>query len=132
MSRYREKFMDPEGKRFGLPTYPWRCAPEGQLTRRQLRARRLRPAGQHPCGQIMWQGRRDPRTGEPRLRFALLYRLELAKPIRPMTPGRQRTQTAMMRVRRTCRSCGNVFNFDLSVKYNRTCWPCLEAEGVLV
>lgn len=125
--------MDPEGRKHGLPTYPWRCAPEGMVTRRQLRQRGLRPAGQNPCGQIMWPGGgRDPRTGELRVRFALLYRLDLAQPVREMTPGRWRTHTAMMRVRRTCRSCGDVFNFDLSRKYNRTCWPCLEAEGVQV
>ena len=22
-------FYDPDGERYGLPTYPWRCAPEG-------------------------------------------------------------------------------------------------------
>jgi hypothetical protein len=132
VSRYREKYMDPDGQRFGLPTYPWRCAPEGMVTRRQLRARGLRPAGQSPCGQVLWPHGRDRRTGERRVGVAYLYRVDLARPVQPMTAGRWRTHTAMMLVRRTCRSCGGVFNFDLSRKYDRTCWPCLEAEGVLV
>jgi hypothetical protein len=130
MSRYREKFMDPEGKRFGLPTYPWHCAPEGLLTRRQLRDRDLSPVKQHPCGQILWPAGRDRLTGEPRVRVAYLYRLDLARPVREMTPGMWRRYEAMMLPRRTCRSCGEVFDFDLSRKYNRTCWPCLVAEGV--
>ena len=36
-------FYDPEGKRFGLPTFPYGCAPAGLFTGRQLRARNLRP-----------------------------------------------------------------------------------------
>jgi hypothetical protein len=80
----------------------------------------------------MWAAGRDPRTRRQRVRTALLYRLELAQPIREMTPAMWRRHDAMMLPRRTCRSCGEVFDFDLSVKYGRTCWPCLEAEGVLV
>jgi hypothetical protein len=38
--------FDPEGERFGIPTYPWRYAPEGLATRRQLRSQGLRPGGQ--------------------------------------------------------------------------------------
>lgn len=125
MSRYRQKFMDPEGKRHGgMPTYPWRCAPDGLVTRRQLRALGLRPAGQQPCGQVLWaRGRKSPGA-------AYLYRVDLAAPVREMTEGRRRTHDAMMLVRRTCRTCKEVFPFDLSRKYGRVCWPCLDAEGV--
>lgn len=132
MSRYREKFMDPEGKKYGLPTYPWRCAPEGQLTRDQLGALRLRPAGQSPCGQIMWAAGRDPLTRKQRIRTALLYRLELAKPKQPMTPAMWRRYEAMMLPRRTCKDCKTVYPYDLSVKWGRICWPCLDAAGVQV
>jgi hypothetical protein len=31
------KCFDPSGARFGIPTYPWRFAPDGLATRRQLR-----------------------------------------------------------------------------------------------
>lgn len=37
---------DPTGSVHGIPTFPWRFAPDGYATRRQLRARGLRPGGQ--------------------------------------------------------------------------------------
>lgn len=43
--------FDPTGERFGLPTSPWKLAPEGLATRRQLRARDLRPGGQEIVAQ---------------------------------------------------------------------------------
>jgi hypothetical protein len=33
--------FDPTGERFGMPTFPWRCAPDDHATRRQLRGRGL-------------------------------------------------------------------------------------------
>ena len=39
-------FYDPDGGRYGLPTYPYHCAPDGLLTIRQLRDKGLRPGGQ--------------------------------------------------------------------------------------
>jgi hypothetical protein len=79
-----------------IPVYPYRLAPDGLMTRRQLRARGLRPGGHDPVAEIRW------RKGE---RFALLYDVRLAVPVRPMTPGRQRAVDAMMRARRTCPDC---------------------------
>ncbi|GAA5005744.1 hypothetical protein GCM10025734_45190 [Kitasatospora paranensis] len=76
----RPRFWDPDGERFGLPTFPWRMAPDGYLTRRQLRARGLRPGGQPVAAQILWRSRRSG------VRAAYLYRTTLAKPVRPMTP----------------------------------------------
>jgi hypothetical protein len=32
------EFYDPDGERYGLPTYPYHSAPAGLLTIRQLRA----------------------------------------------------------------------------------------------
>ena len=45
-------FYDPEAEKHPLPAYPYRWAPEGLLTMRQLRARGLRPGGQEiaSCG----------------------------------------------------------------------------------
>ena len=43
--RHYIEFYDPDGSRYGLPTYPYRWAPKGLLTRRQLRANGLRPGG---------------------------------------------------------------------------------------
>ena len=36
------EFYDPHGRRFGLPTYPFHCAPDGLYTLRQLRDKGLR------------------------------------------------------------------------------------------
>ncbi len=90
-------FYDPEGKRHGLPTYPYRWAPDGLLTVRQLRDKCLRPGGQRPAAQILW------RRGK---RVAYLYRIELAKPKRAATPAQLDAIARALRARRTCPTCG--------------------------
>lgn len=99
------KFYDPNGETYGIPTYPRRLAPEGLATRRQLRAMGLRPNGQDVAAQILWHGRRPPGARTRLVRAAYLYRIDLAAPVRSMTPGRQRAIAAMMRARRTCPDC---------------------------
>src|ERR1700722_20495387 len=74
----RPDYYDPEGRRFGIPTYPFNFAPRGLLTMRQLRAAGLRPGGQDPCAQILWRHRRSRR-------IAYLYRRDLALPKRTAT-----------------------------------------------
>ena len=61
------EFYDPDGQRYGLPTYPWRFAPDGLLTLRQLRAKGLRPGGQAVVAQILWRHHKQRRV-------AYLYR----------------------------------------------------------
>ncbi|MCO8301880.1 RRQRL motif-containing zinc-binding protein [Streptomyces sp. RKCA744] len=95
------KCFDPTGTTWGLPTYPWRLAPDGLATRRQLRALGLRPGGQPIAAQVMRRSRRR-KTG---VQVAYLYRLDLAKPVRPMTPGKRAALAAAMRARRTCPQC---------------------------
>jgi len=91
--------FDPTGERFGIPTFPWRYAPGDLATRRQLRSHGLRPGGQDIAAQVLRpRRRRDPLT-------AYLYRVDLARPVRPMTPGMWRAHAAMMRARRTCPEC---------------------------
>ena len=114
MSRYKAKYQDPEGKRWGFPTYAWGWSPEHLLTKRQLRARDLRPGGHGPVAQLRW--------GEKS--WAYLYDSHLAQPVRKMTPGRQRTLDAMMRVRSTCRQCGHVADWCLPQKFGRVCVEC--------
>jgi len=87
---------DPDGTRYGLPTYPWRWAPAGLLTRRQLRAKGLRPGGQHITAQILW------RRGK---RVAYLYREDLALPKRQATPAQLAAIAAALNARRTCPTC---------------------------
>ncbi|MBL0779334.1 hypothetical protein G6541_19495 [Streptomyces albidoflavus] len=83
-----------------LPVYPWRLAPEGLATRRQLRAMGLRPGGQLVVAEIQ----RPRRRGRPPL-VGYLYRVAQAKPVRPMTPGRARALAAALRARRICPQC---------------------------
>ena len=52
MSAAYAECYDPTGARYGIPTYPWRLAPDGLATRRQLRARGLRPGGQPIAAQV--------------------------------------------------------------------------------
>ncbi|GAA2599031.1 hypothetical protein GCM10010399_32170 [Dactylosporangium fulvum] len=101
MSRIRARYLDPEGKRYGLPTWWWQGAPDGYATRRQLRARGLRPGGQPVAGQILWRGV----GGE---RVALLYRLDLAKPKRTATAAQRRAIGRALLARRTCSTCREV------------------------
>jgi hypothetical protein len=91
------KFYDPTGHRYGIPTYPYRWAPAGLLTTRQLRSKGLRPGGQHVCGQILW------RNGT---RVAYLYREDLAKPKRTATPAQLAAIARALKARRTCSACG--------------------------
>jgi len=94
----RAEFYDPSGARYGLPTYPFKWAPQGWLTRRQLRAEGLRPGGQPPAGQLLWRHR-------GRRRVAYLYLRSLALPVRPMTRGRERAIAAALCARMTCPRC---------------------------
>lgn len=83
-----------------LPVFRWRLAPDGYATFRQLRARGLRPGGQGVAAQL-----ERPRRRRPPL-VAYLYRVDLAKPVRPMTPARWAALAKANTARRTCPSCG--------------------------
>lgn len=113
------KCFDPSGARFGIPTYPWRLAPDGLATRRQLRARGLRPGGQEIQAQVMRRSRRR-KSG---VSVAYLYRIDRAKPVRPMTPARWRAHQAMMRARRTCPQCGRDAGYVIPTSLS-ACVPC--------
>jgi hypothetical protein len=104
MSRYRAVYDDPQGDRYGIPTFQWRRAPQGYATLRQLRACGKRPAGQPVAAQIMWHG-----VGGDRV--AYLYRLDLAKPKRTATGAQLRALDKAMRARRTCSTCTQVKDY---------------------
>lgn len=89
-----------------VPVYRWRLAPEGLATRRQLRAMGLRPGGQEVAGQL----ERPRRRGRPPL-VAYLYRVDAAKPVRPLTLAKHRALAAAMRARRTCPDCRRVLPY---------------------
>ncbi|MFF7226610.1 RRQRL motif-containing zinc-binding protein [Streptomyces massasporeus] len=82
-----------------LPVFRWRLAPDGYATRRQLRAQGLRPGGQDVAAQL----ERPRRSRGPLV--AYLYRVDDAKPVRPMTPARWAALAKANTARRTCPSC---------------------------
>ncbi len=95
------KCFDPSGARYGIPTFPWKFAPDGYATRRQLRALGLRPGGQPVAGQVMRRSRRRAAG----VSVAFLYRVELALPVRPMTSRKWGALALAMLARRTCPEC---------------------------
>ncbi|MGX5214780.1 RRQRL motif-containing zinc-binding protein [Streptomyces violaceus] len=100
-----------------LPVYRWRLAPDGYATRRQLRAQDLRPGGQGVAATL----ERPRRRRGPLV--AYLYRIDLAKPVRPMTPGRWAALAKANAARRICPACradaGYVIPASLAM-----CVPC--------
>lgn len=103
-----------------IPTYRQRLAPAGLMTRRQLRAAGLRPGGHDPVAELRYY-----RQG---WQLAHLYDVSLARPVRPMTPGRHRTLAAMMRARRTCPACRTVREYCIPRSLG-SCLPCHEENG---
>ncbi|MEU0586096.1 RRQRL motif-containing zinc-binding protein [Streptomyces sp. NPDC006132] len=113
--------FDPTGERFGIPTYPWRYAPDDLATRRQLRVRGLRPGGQDIAAQILRpRRRREPLT-------AYLYRVDLARPVRPMTPARWAALAKANAVRRRCPECGRDAGYVIPPTLG-TCVTCAYPE----
>ncbi|MFF1513833.1 RRQRL motif-containing zinc-binding protein [Streptomyces sp. NPDC058305] len=101
MSTAFGKCYDPNGTRFGVPTYPWHFAPDGYATRRQLRDRGLRPGGQPIAAQVM----RRHRGRKAGVQVAYLYRVDRARPVRPMTSRKWGALALAMLARRTCPQC---------------------------
>jgi hypothetical protein len=109
------------GQRCGdLYVFGFRRAPTGLATRRQLRAMGKRPGGQDITALIEWRRGR---------RWAGLYRIDQAAPVRPMTPARQAALDRAMAARRTCTSCGRDAGFCLPTSI-RQCWPCYQASNL--
>ncbi|MEV7136677.1 RRQRL motif-containing zinc-binding protein [Streptomyces tauricus] len=117
MSYSFAKCFDPSGARHGIPTFPWRYAPDGMATRRQLRARGLRPGGQPIAGQVLRpRYRRGPLV-------AYLYRLDCAKPVRPMTPAKRAALAKANTARRTCPQCRRDADYVIPASLGM-CVPC--------
>ncbi|WP_017559083.1 RRQRL motif-containing zinc-binding protein [Nocardiopsis baichengensis] len=104
------RFYDPEGTRYGLPSWPWGWAPAHLATRAQLAARGLRPGGREPVGQVTWRSRRAPKGGGG-IRFALLYDTRLALPKRTPSAAVLASLERAMAARRTCPTCRTIFEF---------------------
>ncbi|WP_215456383.1 RRQRL motif-containing zinc-binding protein [Streptomyces sp. ATCC 21386] len=111
------KCFDPTGARHGIPTYPWKCAPDGYATRRQLRAQGLRPGGQPVTVQVLRpRYRRGPLV-------AYLYRIDAAKPVRPMTPAKWAALGKANTARRTCPQCRRDAGYVIPASLGM-CVPC--------
>jgi hypothetical protein len=92
----RPPFLDPTGAHHdGLPTYPWRGAPDGLMTRRQLTAAGLRKAGQDPVAQVL----------RGKYLHAYLYRVDLARPKRTASPAWLASTRNATAARRICGTC---------------------------
>jgi hypothetical protein len=109
-------FYDPTGERYGLPTYPFKFAPDGLATVRQLRAKNLRPGGQDVVAQLMW------RKGK---RIAHLYRIDLAKPKRVATAAQLAAIDKALRARRVCPACDQLKDYYIP----RRTGACLDCNG---
>lgn len=103
-----------------LPVYRWRLAPDGLATRRQLRAMGLRPGGQDVAAEVQ----RPRRRRGPLV--AYLYRIDLARPVRPMTPGRRAALEVAMRARRTCPNCRRDVGYCIPRSLGM-CVPCSDS-----
>ncbi len=102
------EFYDPDGTRYGIPTYPFHMVPEGLATLRQLRAKGLRPGGQDIKAQIIWwhrgMARGSDRCRKTR-RVAYLFAESEARPKRTATPAQREAIDKALTARRTCPSC---------------------------
>ncbi|MEU4694334.1 RRQRL motif-containing zinc-binding protein [Actinoplanes sp. NPDC023714] len=112
----RVEFYDPTGQRYGFPTFPYRQAPDGLATRRQLRADGLSPGGYDPVAQILW------RHGKTR-RVAYLYRRDLAKRKRVASPAQLTVIQRMLTGRRTCPTCGITRDYYIPIRTG-VCFGC--------
>lgn len=99
-----DRFMDPTGARYGIPTWPWRMAPPHLATRAQLTAMGLRPGGQEIQGQVLWASRKA--SGAGGVRAAYLYDVRLALPKRTATPAQRIALSKALAARRRCPACG--------------------------
>ncbi|MFF4900164.1 RRQRL motif-containing zinc-binding protein [Streptomyces sp. NPDC001068] len=105
-----------------LPVYRWHLAPDGYATRRQLRTRGLRPGGQDVAAQL----ERPRRRRGPLI--AYLYRVDLAKPVRPMTAARWAALAKANAARRTCPACRRDAGYVIPAALG-ACTPCAYPEG---
>ena len=109
----------PGQRRGALLVFGFRQAPAGLAARRQLRAMGKRPAGQDITAVIEWRRGR---------RWAGLYRIDQAAPVRPVTPAKRAALDAANTARRTCRSCRRDAGYYLPRSSGRRCWPCYPAS----
>ncbi|MEU3031235.1 RRQRL motif-containing zinc-binding protein [Streptomyces incarnatus] len=102
-----------------IPVYPWRLAPDGLATVRQLRALGLRPGGQDVVAQV----ERPRRRRGPLV--AYLYSVERAKLVRPMTPAKWAALAKANAARRLCPQCRTDAGYVIPAELGM-CVPCAD------
>lgn len=114
----------------GQPAFPFRLAPPGLATRRQLRAEGLCPGGHPHFGLLVWRARPGRRG------WAYLYRRDLAQPKRVPSPGQVVALDRAMearRLRETCPTCREHVGYripqSLGACYSCADWPHQEAAA---
>jgi hypothetical protein len=95
------------GRYAGAPVFRYGWAPSGLATVRQLSALGLRPAGQDVAGWLVWGPSNRPR-------WAYLFRVDLARAKRPMTPAQRAAIERCNAVQRICRTCGTDVGYRVS------------------
>ena len=108
-----------------LPVYRWHLAPDGLATRRQLRAMNLRPGGQDVVAELQ----RPRRKRGPLV--AYLYRIDRAKPVRPMTPAKWAALAKANTARRTCPTCRRDTGYVIPTSLG-ACVTCAYPLGLAV
>lgn len=98
----------------GLPTYAWRAAPAGLLTRRQMREAGLAPGGAYPVAQIMC------RRGRVR---ALLFDPADLSPKRTASAAQLAAVGKALAARRWCPSCRRDVGYCIPTSLGR-CIAC--------
>jgi hypothetical protein len=104
-----------------IPTYRYHQAPDGLLTRAQLRALDLQPGRHDPVARLVWRSRKARAAGG--WREAYLYDVALAVPVQPLTPARRQALEAAWRARRICPACGTDRGYRIATSLG-VCTPC--------
>lgn len=118
--RYRLEFYDPNAEHHDLPTYPWKMAPPGLATNRQLLALELRPGPQPIAGQILW-------TRRNKVAVAYLYRIDLAMPKRTPSLAQLLSIEKALQARRTCPTCRTDVGYSIPIRLGE-CVDCHQAR----
>jgi hypothetical protein len=111
----------------GLPVFGWGEAPSTLLTRGQLRAAGLRPAGQDPVALLVFRHVKAYR----RETVAPLFSVELAAARRVPSPAQLRGIGRALQARRVCVECTREQDYYVPTS-TRQCWVCFDAESLAV
>ncbi|WP_309145765.1 RRQRL motif-containing zinc-binding protein [Streptomyces malaysiensis] len=120
----RDVEIYPRASSGALPQYDWDNAPEGLLTRRQLRAAGLRPGGHDPVGELKCRRCSYRPHIECTHRKPALFDRDLAKPKLRMTLAKEEALDKAMAARQTCPECRRRYHHCLPLRSLGSCLEC--------